>query len=269
MRGKPVQSRDRFRRLGLIPACAGKTWKWRKRHENGWAHPRVCGENWRRTSSPASTIGSSPRVRGKRAGSGWRGGPRGLIPACAGKTSTRPSAEAYRGAHPRVCGENIAPTLDDITVAGSSPRVRGKPGWTRQLAALSGLIPACAGKTAWWAVKTRRSPAHPRVCGENLPKALPIISAAGSSPRVRGKRVWKAEPEEELGLIPACAGKTNSWFGRGVHRRAHPRVCGENVSPAAPSRSGAGSSPRVRGKRDTVMVSFQLHGLIPACAGKT
>ena len=51
--------------------------------------------------------------------------------------------------------------------------------------------------------------------------------------------------------------------------RAHPRVCGENYTENAPVRSSAGSSPRVRGKRECSSLGRIRCGLIPACAGKT
>ena len=56
---------------------------------------------------------------------------------------------------------------DTRHIAGSSPRVRGKPGvrydrlWTLR------LIPACAGKTSQDGETWTSRPAHPRVCGEN------------------------------------------------------------------------------------------------------
>ena len=131
----------------LIPACAGKTRGGRVRLLRASAHPRVCGENsgTARGSSPGR--GSSPRVRGKpeRRPGGDGGG--GLIPACAGKTSTSSRAPRRRSAHPRVCGENAPCPGPPGPRPGSSPRVRGKqPGRPGQRAGL-GLIPACAGKT--------------------------------------------------------------------------------------------------------------------------
>ena len=91
----------------------------------------------------------------------------------------------------------------------------------------------------------------------------------GSSPRVRGKQVYRKRSRIAHGLIPACAGKTT--FPSDWHRdnRAHPRVCGENVSQATGVGINEGSSPRVRGKP---MDHNKRHGnsrLIPACAGKT
>ena len=45
VRGKhSIRFPNRSRR-GLIPACAGKTWRESDSPAIGWAHPRVCGEN--------------------------------------------------------------------------------------------------------------------------------------------------------------------------------------------------------------------------------
>ena len=111
--------------------------------------------------------------------------------------------------------------------------------------------------------------AHPRVCGENYTENAPVRSSAGSSPRVRGKLSWDDNYGRTLGLIPACAGKTNSTGNRNRIGRAHPRVCGENAEFLATHIAVAGSSPRVRGKRIQLLVGVITGRLIPACAGKT
>ena len=72
-----------------------------------------------------------------------------------------------------------------------------------------------------------------------------------------------------LGLIPACAGKTQGWNGLQLPPRAHPRVCGENQVHLQKVHAGTGSSPRVRGKPQLTVKDSQLWRLIPACAGKT
>ena len=71
----------------------------------------------------------------------------GLIPACAGKTFSLCLFRIDRGAHPRVCGENLHLVTVDEAWAGSSPRVRGKPVESVSEVLDAGLIPACAGKT--------------------------------------------------------------------------------------------------------------------------
>ena len=55
--------------------------------------------------------------------------------------------EPVNGAHPRVCGENVADATVESLYDGSSPRVRGKPRDIEKAFLTGGLIPACAGKT--------------------------------------------------------------------------------------------------------------------------
>ena len=152
---------------------------------------------------------------------------------------------------------------------GSSPRVRGKPGVHAGPGRVHGLIPACAGKT----LTVPRIPpcpqAHPRVCGENPHAGNREREGAGSSPRVRGKPIRGQHGQPGWGLIPACAGKTRSIPGQGTVCRAHPRVCGENVTGGAILPGVDGSSPRVRGKRRLSWLGISIMRLIPACAGKT
>ena len=199
----------------------------------------------------------SVRVRGR------------LIPACAGKTCGLRIKAGEESAHPRVCGENSEWVLWRACCGGSSPRVRGKPLGPGTLKFGSGLIPACAGKTSSSTMTCLRRRAHPRVCGENVTWDPAILSRPGSSPRVRGKPFRSGQSLRRWGLIPACAGKTEILDVAEASIRAHPRVCGENLLTGTPSVSGWGSSPRVRGKRNSLDSLIVYTGLIPACAGKT
>ena len=91
------------------------------------------------------------------------------------------------------------------------------------------LIPAHAGKTDSVCQLLRRVGAHPRACGENGSGVAAVVSSAGSSPRMRGKRRPKAKTRRSRGLIPAHAGKTGAPDRPGHLRPAHPRACGENA----------------------------------------
>ena len=195
--------------------------------------------------------------------------PNGLIPACAGKTLSRRTAQRASSAHPRMCGENQGLTWQQLPTAGSSPHVRGKPRDGTRVDHLGGLIPACTGKTSQRARRWSESRAHPRVCGENMACWPARVSVSGSSPRVRRKRHERHVHARVPRLIPACAGKT-VWVCAAVFGiPAYPRVCGENHSNSNDVVFSFGSSPRVRGKRVMCGSIFGPNGLIPACAGKT
>ena len=111
---------------GLIPARAGKTPAGPRKRPRRPAHPRACGENVKTVWDWVSSLGSSPRVRGKLLGVGRVPVPPGLIPARAGKTLPCGHTEYCPEAHPRACGENGWLEGSAGGVEGSSPRVRGK-----------------------------------------------------------------------------------------------------------------------------------------------
>ena len=235
----------------------------------GTTHPRACGENERSPGDLVQFDGSSPRVRGKPPATPRARRAVGLIPACAGKTPRSQPETSSSAAHPRVCGENAEDYALKSEVAGSSPRVRGKPYTNPMHMVRGGLIPACAGKTALLTPKPAPPWAHPRVCGENGAIDLGSRPMLGSSPRVRGKRRSSSAPPRRPRLIPACAGKTARRRRRPQPARAHPRVCGENPSIESHLSPPDGSSPRVRGKPRLAGLRVVRGRLIPACAGKT
>ena len=173
--------------VGLIPAWAGKTVGEALQGRDDTAHPRVGGENRKPALKAQRTVGSSPRGRGKQAGS-RPARPRGrLIPAWAGKTRAPGLAATAHRAHPRVGGENVLSRALPRPVRGSSPRGRGKPRLRRGVREALGLIPAWAGKTSRAWAGPPPSAAHPRVGGENMLGAAVIVDWDGSSPRGRGK----------------------------------------------------------------------------------
>ena len=85
-RGKPPELLTSMPIEGLIPACAGKTHKQRLACPDGWAHPRMRGENVVQVLCDTSELGSSPHARGKQLTKGFLLCTNRLIPACAGKT---------------------------------------------------------------------------------------------------------------------------------------------------------------------------------------
>ena len=129
----------------------------------------------------------SPRMRGKLALPIGMSLQPWITPAHAGKTVRGANSSMSRPNHPRVCGENgdISPLTAAVT--GSPPRVRGKPGLPDSTLRRPGITPAHAGKTQLRPFIELKVWDHPRVCGENLDKAMMKAAKGGSPPRVRGK----------------------------------------------------------------------------------
>ena len=169
MRGKPAWERQFLAVDGLIPAHAGKTSSTLPALAGNGAHPRACGENIDVSVIVPVKTGSSPRMRGKRAGCGLDRFSERLIPAHAGKTTITADSASATGAHPRACGENNLNGRRIIGAKGSSPRMRGKPDMYTIGRAVERLIPAHAGKTTYSVSPASSTSAHPRACGENCP----------------------------------------------------------------------------------------------------
>ena len=135
-------------RTGIIPACAGSTLKVSGRLRFAWDYPRMCGEHIVANRNCGSVQGSSPHVRGARAGRARPAGPSGIIPACAGSTFHQVRNAGCRRDHPRMCGEHCRTAVSDHRNRGSSPHVRGAPYRQAVFRHRAGIIPACAGSTA-------------------------------------------------------------------------------------------------------------------------
>ena len=86
---------------------------------------------------------------------------------------------------------------------------------------------------------------------------------------MRGARCNRAGQNARGRIIPACAGSTITCFRTILRPRDHPRACGEHVTWASSSQAMPGSSPRVRGAPNSVLVHYPDVGIIPACAGST
>ena len=216
-----------------------------------------------------SSVGSSPRGRGKRSQTSGVAERNGLIPAWAGKTGSSIPRLTAAGAHPRVGGENRTRARDLLGAGGSSPRGRGKLGQVRGRQAHQRLIPAWAGKTLAACRNLVLAWAHPRVGGENVAYNKSETFRNGSSPRGRGKRYTDITGIQRAGLIPAWAGKTGSWAQTIEGNTAHPRVGGENRLGDPVDDLRLGSSPRGRGKLVVRARHCSRRRLIPAWAGKT
>ena len=107
------------------------------------------------------------------------------------------------------------------------------------------------------------------MCGEHAIGDDEPVEIPGSSPHVRGARGVMVLTLGTEGIIPACAGSTGDERVEPHHRGDHPRMCGEHEQADAETLKLAGSSPHVRGARQSTQETCLTQGIIPACAGST
>ena len=155
-----------------------------------------------------------------------------------------------------------------VSTAGSSPRMRGTPPWSPRSRGRAGIIPAYAGNTGRLQVSVPGAWDHPRVCGEHKTPSRPEGEKWGSSPRMRGTRRRGSVFLTFNGIIPAYAGNTQSNTMRGASVWDHPRVCGEHSASVVSLRGAWGSSPRMRGTRSRLPVSWSVGGDHPRVCGE-
>ena len=105
MRGKACLTLIIRLLLGITPAHAGKSLPAVLKCPPTRDHPRVCGEKRRVRSWRALLLGSPPRMRGKVFIGQVCIAPKGITPACAGKSLRPDNNPSTSWDHPRVCGE--------------------------------------------------------------------------------------------------------------------------------------------------------------------
>ena len=249
MRGTRIPGVLRSRRSGIIPAYAGNTRRKILEFVYSGDHPRVCGEHVVPNGYDLGKPGSSPRMRGTRDTPECGIAGTGIIPAYAGNTMVWRSTSTSIRDHPRVCGEHLTLLKHVLHGEGSSPRMRGTPGFPRHRHTWRGIIPAYAGNTLprWHTHSVIWD--HPRVCGEHPLGAVNAVGGAGSSPRMRGTPQSRNRRDHPPGIIPAYAGNTYTPYQCGTGDRDHPRVCGEHWFIVYLISLVSGSSPRMRGTR--------------------
>ena len=149
VRGARRPRQPGIRPNGIIPACAGSTQVRLRRRPWTEDHPRMCGEHRSGFNALFFLTGSSPHVRGARGRTSFPSRFQGIIPACAGSTGKEKGPKLYRRDHPRMCGEHSLDCTGSSGSVGSSPHVRGAPRSWPKARSRTGIIPACAGSTAW------------------------------------------------------------------------------------------------------------------------
>ena len=167
-----------------------------------------------------------------------------------------------------MCGEK-AGEWEGLTIrAGSPPRMRGKDGVNDSAQAVTGITPACAGKSLFRPAACSSGRDHPRVCGEKESPLTQERVHVGSPPRMRGKVDDVRRGQTHSGITPACAGKSCRRCPQRSRSRDHPRVCGEKADNDYDEKPIEGSPPRMRGKDSDGGQRASASRITPAYAEK-
>ena len=193
---------------GIIPACAGSTRCKPRCRCCARDHPRMRGEHLKDLHTSGKVEGSSPHARGALAHRALVRGEFGIIPACAGSTTSPWRRRGGSRDHPRMRGEHSPVSTVTEFAEGSSPHARGALPHAARPAARVGIIPACAGSTRDGVRGVCGERDHPRMRGEHPTEQVFVREEMGSSPHARGAPGVAASTSFAGGIIPACAGST-------------------------------------------------------------
>ncbi len=208
MRGEVAfRSRDCVQ-YGITPACAGKRAVLGNIEWESGDHPRVCGEKPSTILAQKSHMGSPPRVRGEVQLLHDRVKQLRITPACAGRSNIISIDMSMNWDHPRVRGEKQTHIFSRIRSQGSPPRARGEANPYLFPYSITGITPACAGRSSSTGCAPEKSWDHPRVCGEKGSCNAMLLYIAGSPPRVRGEAHRQERRADRERITPACAGRS-------------------------------------------------------------
>ena len=252
-----------------IPAWAGETRPYCRRHAQTPVYPRVGGGNLMLLSSSCNSRGLSPRGWGKPNRAWCLTCRPGSIPAWAGETRIVIRLRRLSMVYPRVGGGNTLTYEVRPDVIGLSPRGRGKRSHSKHKHHHPGSIPAWAGETSSSSGSSSSGSVYPRVGGGNAVAGIGPGQDNGLSPRGRGKRKATRLSTPCNRSIPAWAGETR-WVkvSPGTYE-VYPRVGGGNATAGGHGLPAGGLSPRGRGKRYRRRARTTRRRSIPAWAGET
>ena len=147
--------------------------------------------------------------------------------------------------------------------------MRGKVHLCSAVVCSGRITPAYAGKRGRCLQILQEQEDHPRLCGEKSVLVMRAESPLGSPPPMRGKGFSAFEFYVDFGITPAYAGKRQRTGRHRLHRRDHPRLCGEKCEMPSTAFLYLGSPPPMRGKAGYRSRNFLTFRITPAYAGKS
>ncbi len=170
-----------------------------------------------------------------------------IIPGRAGNRNMNYANSTASLDHPRARGEQWVQLAIRGASGGSSPGVRGTEGCAMVQRNNHRIIPGRAGNSCLSVFMSLVWADHPRACGEQWRRRIPLHDHVGSSPGVRGTAQAQPLKATLLRIIPGRAGNRCKTVAITSELMDHPRACGEQSQLLAPWCQATGSHPGVRG----------------------
>ena len=256
-------------RFGSSPLARGLRRRRRGGDPGHADHPRSRGVYCPVVRFAPYADGSSPLARGLRLREPAPCRLEGIIPARAGFTSRSQPETSGSPDHPRSRGVYGLGLVLRLLGGGSSPLARGLLIIIEIIQHLTGIIPARAGFTIEFILRSSSVTDHPRsrgVYGDLSPGAQ---TAVGSSPLARGLPDRGLTEIMDGRIIPARAGFTPAPYRWTPTYPDHPRSRGVYEEQRNQAMATIGSSPLARGLQTRSPSSDPSGGIIPARAGFT
>ena len=232
----------------VIPAYTGKPPPGRCGRTRRRDYPRIRGEALAGHFDLQLAGGLSPHTRGSPGAAAQLLSGRGIIPAYAGKPSTR---------------------FPPAPVSGDYPRIRGEArGALRLRPDCAGIIPAYAGKPSLSRRASIRRWDYPRIRGGAGHGSVLLVENEGLSPHTRGSPVNTTPRILVLRIIPAYAGEPYWAVSASPRSWDYPRIRGGALLGGLGIAAFLGLSPHTRGSLRYRRVRPVLPRIIPAYAGE-
>ena len=213
-------------------------------------------------------LGLSPPTRGSRLRVRQGFGPRGSIPAHAGKARAQDLRIGEQGGLSPPTRGSLQHQRRAQVGQGLSPPTRGSRLCPVTTATTARSIPAHAGKPSRARWCAGRTSVYPRPRGEAISRRSRRSARTGLSPPTRGSRRHAQVRELEQRSIPAHAGKPPPTRTTGCGPRVYPRPRGEANPERAHRAPSYGLSPPTRGSPADHASGCGSPRSIPAHAGK-
>ena len=157
--------------------------------------------------------------------------------------------------------------IPSISTRGSSPRVWGQDSVIDCKRGGRRIIPTRVGTSTLGGMASGYFKDHPHACGDKFIIIISMFIISGSSPRVWGQDQQILYKSYECRIIPTRVGTSVSRLCLTSADKDHPHACGDKLRNYFVNGAFRGSSPRVWGQGQILVIIISPTRIIPTRVG--